>query len=59
MIKLKGFAKPLYVKKNQILDFVDSSIKEEVPVHMSIIDAVVLNRVFKDEKYLKLLRNKK
>ena len=57
MIKLKGFEKPLYVKKNQILDFVDSSIKGEVSVHMSIIDAVVLNRVFKDEKYLKLLNS--
>lgn len=57
MIKLKGFKKSLYVNKNQILDLIDSSVKAEVSMHMSIIDAVVLNRVFSDEKYLKLLNS--
>lgn len=57
MIKLKCFEKSLYVEKNLILDLIDSSVKEETPMHMSIIDAVVLNRALKDEKYNKLLNS--
>lgn len=57
MIKIKCFEKPLYAEKNEILDFIDLTIKEGVSMHISIVDAVVLNRVFKDKKYSSLLNS--